>query len=96
MNIGSWFGQATTGTGFATVLAAFCALATGALNWHQAVPVLAGGVAGLIWPENPALKAAAQQAVADVGTVVTAYQVAGSNGAAPVAPASTVPVATGH
>lgn len=88
MNISSWLGQATTGTGFATMLAAFGALATGALSWHQAVPVLVGGIAGLIWPEKPALKAAAQQAVVDVGAAVAAYQAS----AASPAPASPPPV----
>lgn len=86
MNISSWLGQATTGTGFATMLAAFGALATGALDWHQAVPVLVGGIAGLIWPEKPALRAAAQQAVADVGAAVAAYQASSTAPAAPAAP----------
>lgn len=95
MNIKNWFGQATTGTGFATLLAALGAVFTGALDWHQAAPVLAGGVAGLIWPENAALKAAAQQTVADVGAAVTAYQAGAPNGAAP-SPASPSPVAAGH
>ncbi len=61
MNIRNWLGQVTTGTGFATVLAAIGAMASGALDWRQAVPVLVGGVAGVIWPENRALNAAADR-----------------------------------
>lgn len=81
MKIKNWLGQATTGTGFATILAGLGAIAGGALDWRQAAPVLAGGFAGVIWPENRALNAAVQQVAGDVGAVLSAYRSTVSPGA---------------
>jgi hypothetical protein len=62
------------------MLAAIGGLASGALGWQQATPIIIGGLVGMIWPENRDLTAAAQKTAGDVGAVVAAYQ-AGSQSA---------------
>lgn len=86
MNFKNWVGQATTGAGFATVLAGLGALGTGALSWQQAIPVVVGGVAGLIWPENAAASSTAQQAAAEVSNLIAAYRTIGSSPAQAAGP----------
>jgi hypothetical protein len=76
MKLQQWLGQATTGAGFATVLAGAGALATGTASWQQAVPLVIAGVAGLIWPENTGLQSAAKQSALDIESLVAAYQAA--------------------
>lgn len=91
MTLKQWLGQTTTGAGFATVLAGAGSLATGTIGWQQALPLLMAGIAGLIWPENSALQAAAKQTAADAEAVIAAYQT-GVKRAAP-ASATAQPVA---
>jgi hypothetical protein len=40
------------------------------------LPIILGGIAGLVWPENPALASAAQKTGSDVGSLISAYQAA--------------------
>ena len=69
-----WLGQSTTGTGIAAVLAALAAVASGAATWQQVVPLLVGGLAGVIWPENTALKTTAEERPLSIARLVAAYR----------------------
>jgi hypothetical protein len=77
-----WLGQVTTGHGVMILGPTLMAVSSGTMDWPAAVPFLAAGVIGLMWPENTALKTAAQTAVADVETVITAYRTGVSHGVA--------------
>jgi hypothetical protein len=48
----AWFGQITTGGGFAALLGTISAVLTGQMQWPQAVPLLVAGVVGVLWPET--------------------------------------------
>lgn len=69
-----WIGQATTGTGFATLLAALSGITAGSLTWQQALPLVFGGLAGLIWPERPELRQQAAKAAQDLSALVGAIR----------------------
>lgn len=77
MKIGNWLGQATTGAGFATILAVASSWASGSLSWQQALPLLVGGLAGIIWPENPKLAVATEKTASDISAVLAAYRATG-------------------
>lgn len=55
-----WLGQVTTGHGFMILGSTITAAATGQMPWSMAAPLIAGGVVGLVWPENTKLVADAQ------------------------------------
>ena len=74
MNLNSWLGQSTTGAGFATLLATAGSVAAGSLSWQSAVPLLVGGLVGLIWPENSGLQSAAGSTAATLENLITTYQ----------------------
>jgi hypothetical protein len=74
MKIENWSGQATTGAGFATLLAAVSGLASGALQWQQAVPLVLGATAGIIWPEKRNLAAPTEKAASDLLALLAAWQ----------------------
>ena len=65
-----WLGEVTTGHGAMILGPTLMAASSGTMDWPTAVPFLAAGVIGLFWPENTALKAAAQTAATDVEAVV--------------------------
>ena len=69
-----WLGQVTTGHGFMILAPTVLALLSGAMQWEAAVPLFLAGVAGLLWPENPPLKTAAQTLAVDMGAVIAAYR----------------------
>lgn len=69
-----WFGQATTGAGFATLLGALGGLASGAVTWQQAVPLLIAGVAGMLWPEKPNAGPSLGKLTSDVEMLMQAFQ----------------------
>lgn len=69
-----WLGQVTTGHGFMILAPTVLALLSGAMPWEAAVPLFLAGVAGLLWPENPPLKTAAQTLATDIGAVIAAYR----------------------
>lgn len=52
-SLGQWFGEATTGHGAAVVLGTLLAVANGAASWQTAIPALAAGLVGIVWPETP-------------------------------------------
>lgn len=81
MNLSDWFGQATTGAGFATLLGAASSIASGAVTWQHALPLIVGGVVGLVWPENTKLQSGIGAAASDVETILSALQT-GSQSAA--------------
>ncbi|HET6183215.1 MAG TPA: hypothetical protein VFA03_06425 [Acetobacteraceae bacterium] len=72
MNASTWIRQVTTGGGFATILAALSGVASNAITWQQAVLLLVGGLAGIIWPENRGLADAAEKAARDLETAAAA------------------------
>lgn len=74
MNFSNWFGQATTGAGFATLLGAASSIASGAVTWQHALPLIVGGVVGLVWPENTKLQSSISTTASDVETVLSALQ----------------------
>lgn len=76
-----WLGEVTTGHGAMILGPTLLAASSGTMDWPTAVPFLAAGVIGLFWPENTALKAAAQTAATDVEAVIAAYRTGLSHGA---------------
>jgi hypothetical protein len=69
-----WLGQSTTGTGAATLLATISSLAAGSLSLDHALPLLAAGIVGLIWPENCALQKATGNAAASIEDLLAVYR----------------------
>ncbi len=82
-----WMGEITTGHGAMILVPTLLALASEAMTWETAAPLLAAGVIGLIWPERrpgapPFGQEPPQQTVAPdklrqppgVETVVAAYR----------------------
>ena len=103
MSLRAWFGQVTTGAGAMVLAPALLALLAHQMTLAQAIPVLAAGVVGLIWPENKALAgavesaagaavAAAPAAAASAEAIIGAYRAGLTHGMA-LAPAS-APVAS--
>jgi hypothetical protein len=68
-----WIGQVTTGHGFMVIAPTLLATLSGTMSWRVAFPLLVAGVVGLAWPENPALKDAAQTVAADLEKVYAQY-----------------------
>ena len=68
-------GQVTTGHGAALLGPTLLAVATGTMTWMQALPLLAGGVILVLWPENATLSDQVKTLVTDAmkiyGTVAT-------------------------
>lgn len=91
MTLATLWGQKTTGVGISALLAALAGVAAGTMSWQQAIPLLIGGLVGILYPENPQMKAAAQTAAADVEAIVAAYRTGLQHGAA-ASPAPSVPV----
>ena len=79
MNLSDWFGQTTTGAGFATLLGAASSVASGSVTWQHALPLIVGGVVGLVWPENTKLQSGIGVAASDVQTILSALQTASQN-----------------
>jgi hypothetical protein len=69
-----WIGEVTTGHGAMILGPTLLAASSGTMSWPTAVPFLVAGVVGLLWPENTALKSAAQTAAADVEALIAAYR----------------------
>jgi len=89
-----WFGQITTGHGATVIASALLGAATGTVSWQAAIPIIAGGIILLIWPENSNLAAQVQSvathAVEAAPTVLAdakALEKAYTTGAGPAAPA---------
>ena len=74
----TWIGQVTTGQGVMVIVPTLCAALSGAMDWAIAAPLLLAGVVGLLWPENIALKAAAQTAMTDMMNVAATLRVKGT------------------
>ncbi len=81
-----WIGEVTTGHGVMILGPTLLAVSSGTMTWSTAVPFLAAGVVGLLWPENTALKSAAQSAATDVEDLIAAYRTGLNHGAAGDAP----------
>jgi hypothetical protein len=88
-----WIGEVTTGHGAMILGPTLLAASTGTMSWSAAVPLLGAGVIGLFWPENAALKSAAQTVATDVETLIAAYRAGLSHGAAGGAPQAAAPSA---
>ncbi|HEY8289402.1 MAG TPA: hypothetical protein VIG49_09050 [Acetobacteraceae bacterium] len=69
-----WFGQITTAHGAMVLGPTLLAIASGSMSWQAALPLLAGGTIGLLWPENKPLAGATQTAVADISAVAAAWR----------------------
>ncbi len=74
MGKNGWLGQSTTGAGFATLIATVGSVATGTLSWQHAVPLVVGGLVGLIWPENTGMQATASTAAASLQNLIEIYK----------------------
>ena len=74
----AWLGQVTTGQGVMVLVPTLCAALTGSLGWEAAAPLLMAGVVGLLWPENTALKAAAQTTMADMMAMMATLRAKGA------------------
>jgi hypothetical protein len=70
----AWLGEVTTGHGAMILGPTLMAASSGTMDWPTAVPFLAAGAIGLLWPENIALKSATQTVATDVETLITAYR----------------------
>jgi hypothetical protein len=77
-----WIGEVTTGHGAMILGPTLMAAWSGTMSWTAAAPLLAAGVVGLLWPENTAMKSAAQTAATDVETLIEAYRTGLGHGAA--------------
>jgi len=77
-----WIGEVTTGHGVMILGPTLTAAMSGTMDWQTAMPLLCAGVIGLLWPENTALKTAAQTAATDVEALITAYRTGMTHGAA--------------
>jgi len=92
--IRQWLGQVTTAHGAMVLGPTLLAIASGSMSWQAALPLLAGGAIGLLWPENKPLASAAQAATADIAAAVTAWRDSDPEPQpSPQAPAAT-PIAT--
>jgi hypothetical protein len=89
-----WLGEVTTGHGAMILGPTLMAVSSGTMDWPTAVPFLAAGVIGLMWPENTALKTAAQTAATDVEALIAAYRTGLSHGAAGDASEAAAPLST--
>lgn len=70
----TWIGQVTTGHAFMVLAPTLLAVLSGTMSWQLAFPLVVAGAVGLVWPENTALKDAAQTAAADLETAFARYQ----------------------
>jgi hypothetical protein len=86
-NLNAWIGQVTTGHGAMILGPTLLAAASGTIDWQTAVPFLAAGVIGLLWPENAPAQGAARTVAADVEALITAYRTGISHGATDTAAA---------
>lgn len=77
-----WIGEVTTGHGAMILGPTLLAASVGTMSWPTAVPFLAAGVIGLLWPENTTLKSAVQTTATDIETVIAAYRTGLTHGAA--------------
>ena len=73
----AWGGQITTGIGALVGTPAVLGLLTHQLTPEQAIPLIAGSIVGLIWPENKQLASATTATATDVEAMIplllTAY-----------------------
>jgi len=77
----TWISEVTTGHGAMILGPTLLAVSSGTMSWPTAVPFLAAGVIGLLWPENTALKSAVQSTATDIETLIAAYRTGLSHGA---------------
>ncbi len=70
----TWIGQVTTGHGFMVLMPTLLALVSGTITMDAALPLLAGSIIGLLWPENVRLKQAAQTVTTDLESAVRLYR----------------------
>jgi hypothetical protein len=81
-NLNTWIGQVTTGHGAMILGPTLLAVGAGTIDWQTAVPFLAAGVIGVLWPENTAMQGAARTVASDVEALLAAYRTGLSHGAA--------------
>ncbi|HVC63584.1 MAG TPA: hypothetical protein VND19_24860 [Acetobacteraceae bacterium] len=85
-SLGTWIGEVTTGHGAMILGPTLLAASSGTMSWPTAVPLLAAGVIGLLWPENTALERAAMTTAIDIEALIVAYRTGLSHGAVGDAP----------
>ena len=95
-DLNTWIGQVTTGHGAMILGPTLLATASGTIDWQTAIPFLAAGVIGLLWPENVPMQSAARTVASDVEALLTAYRTGLSHGAADTTPEAAPPPATPH
>lgn len=93
-NLSTWIGQVTTGHGAMIIGSTLVATSSGTMSWPTAVPFLAAGVMGLLWPENLRLQDSTQKVATDVEAMIAAYRTGVRHGAMADAP-KVAPTTTG-
>jgi hypothetical protein len=91
----NWLGQVTTGHGAMILGSTAIAVVSGSMAWQTAVPLVAAGIIGALWPENTRLQDAARTAAMDVDALVSAYRTGFGHGAETDTSALAAPVAAG-
>jgi hypothetical protein len=91
-----WLGEVTTGHGAMILGPTLLAASSGTMTWPTAVPFLVAGVVGLLWPENTALKSAAQTAATDVEDLIAAYRTGLDHGSAGATHDTDIPAPQSH
>lgn len=81
LNLKNWIGQVTTGHGAMILGSTLVATASGTMNWSTAIPFLAAGLIGMLWPENAPLMDVTQKLAADVEALIVAYRTGLRHGA---------------
>ena len=80
-DLNAWIGQVTTGHGAMILGPTLLAAISGTITWRTAIPFLAAGIIGLLWPENAPMQVAATNTTTDVEALITAYRTGLSHGA---------------
>ena len=92
-SIKNWLGSSTTILGSSGALTILSSALSGQLTWSAAIPLLAGAVAAIIWPQNTALSNQVSTLATDtekaIPMLLTAYRTGLQHGAASVQKPST-------
>jgi hypothetical protein len=96
LNLKTWIGQVTTGHGAMILGSTLVAASSGTMTWSTAVPFLAAGIIGMLWPENAPLKDVTQKVATDVEALIVAYRTGLRHGAADDTPSAAPATGSSH
>ncbi len=72
----AWLRQPTTVAGISALIATLSALLTKQLTWPQAIPILVGGAASMMLPDNTNARQQAQQLAGElVATIIPTKEI---------------------